>query len=59
MDKVTITLGVQAYNTIVQALQDMPWKLANPVFQEIDPQVRDALAKDVLKGPPETPAVEG
>lgn len=46
MDKITITLGVESYNTIVRGLQELPWRLANPVFQEIDPQVRAALAKE-------------
>lgn len=46
MDKITLTLSAQTYNLIVQAVQELPWKLANPVFQEIDPQIRAALAKD-------------
>lgn len=45
MDKINLTLGAQTYNTIVQALQELPWRVANPIFQEIDPQVRAALAQ--------------
>lgn len=45
MDKINLTLSPQAYNLIVQAVQELPWRLANPVFQEIDPQVKAALAK--------------
>ena len=46
MDTITLTLSPQTYNLIVQAVRELPWRLANPVFQEIDPQVRAALAKD-------------
>lgn len=49
MDKITLTLNISSYNTIVQALQDLPWRVAAPVFQEIDPQVRAAL--DLEGGP--------
>lgn len=44
--QITLTLNVQTYNTIIQAVQELPWRLANPIFQEIDPQVRAALNKD-------------
>ena len=50
MNQVTLTLSPQTYNTIVQAVQELPWRLANPVFQEIDPQIRAALAKESQKG---------
>ena len=46
MDKVTLTLSAQTYNVIVKAVQELPWRLANPVFQEIDPQVHAALVKE-------------
>lgn len=46
VDKIVLTLNARSYNVIVQALQEMPWKVAQPVFQEIDPQVRAALAKE-------------
>lgn len=46
MDKITLTLSNQSYNVIVKALQELPWRVAHPVFQEIDPQVRAALAKE-------------
>lgn len=49
MDKVTITLSAQTYNRIVQAVQELPWKLAQPVFAEIDPQVHKALVEDSQK----------
>lgn len=45
METVTLVLSAQTYNTIVQALQEMPWKLANPALNEINPQIRAALAK--------------
>lgn len=57
MDKITLTLSSQTYNLIVQAVQELPWRLANPIFQEIDPQIRAALAKD---GPRDSnPSIEG
>lgn len=46
MTEITLTLSAQTYNTIVQGLQEMPWKVANPAFQEIDSQVRAALARE-------------
>lgn len=54
MTEVTLTLSAQTYNTIVQGLQEMPWKVANPAFQEIDSQVRAALARErkVESAPP-------
>lgn len=45
MDKITLTLSAQVYNLIVRAVSEMPWRVANPVFQEIDPQVQAALDK--------------
>jgi hypothetical protein len=50
MKEVNLKLSLSTYNTIIQALQEMPWKLAHPVFQEIDPQIRAALAKSGQKG---------
>lgn len=52
MDKITLTLSAQTYHRIVQAVQDLPWKIATPIFQEIDPQVRAALAKEGLTEAP-------
>lgn len=46
MDKIQVSLSTQSYNTIVHALQELPWRLAQPVFQELDPQVRAAIAKE-------------
>lgn len=46
MDKVTITLSAQAYNWIVKAVQELPWRLAQPIFNEVDPQVQEALRKE-------------
>jgi len=46
MEKINLTLSSQTYNLIVQAVQELPWRLANPIFQEIDPQIRAALAKE-------------
>lgn len=57
MDKITLTLSSQTYNTIIQAVQEIPWKHAQPVFQEIDPQIRAALASDGPKA--STPSVPG
>lgn len=61
MDKITITLSARAYNQIVQTLQELPWKVAQPVFNEIDPQVRAALQKEAAEKvvPPAPEAVEG
>lgn len=56
MDKITLTLSAPIYNLIVQAVQELPWRLANPVFQEIDPQIRAALARDGQKA--STPSSE-
>lgn len=57
MDEITLKISAQTYNAIVQALQEMPWKIANPALQEIDPQVREALKLEGLKGEktPDTP----
>lgn len=49
MDKVTLELSAYAYSTIIQAVQELPWKVAQPVFQEIDPQVRAALEREKQK----------
>lgn len=49
MEKVTLTLSHQVYNLLVMGVQEMPWKLANQIFQEIDPQVRAALAQEAAK----------
>lgn len=57
MDKIELVLTAQTYNLIVQAVRELPWRLANPIFQEIDPQVRAALAKEAPKAP--APDVEG
>lgn len=46
MKQITLTFSQSSYNTMVLALQEMPWKIANLVFQEIDPQVRAALAAE-------------
>lgn len=60
MKEVTLKLSPQTYNTIIQALQEMPWKLAQPAFQEIDPQIRAALEKSgqTPSIPSSPPAVE-
>lgn len=59
MDKINLTLSSQTYNLIVQAVQELPWRLANPIFQEIDPQIRAALAKETAKEPaPSAPVAE-
>lgn len=56
MDKITLKLSVQTYNTIIQALQEVPWKLANPALMEIEPQLRAALdEKLALTGDPGDP----
>lgn len=52
MDRITLNLSARAYNLIVQAVQELPWKLAQPVFNEIDPQVQAALDKESSKPTP-------
>jgi hypothetical protein len=50
MNTVTLVLSVQTYNTIIQGLQELPWKIANPALAEIDPQMRAALATEKSGG---------
>ena len=45
MKEVQLTLTLPTYNTIIQAVQELPWRIANQVLQEIEPQIREALAK--------------
>lgn len=61
MNTVTLVLSVQTYNTIVQGLQELPWKIANPALAEIDPQMRAALAAEKSEGqaPVTSPSGEG
>jgi hypothetical protein len=45
MEYVTITISAITLNTIGAALQELPYKLANPAVMEIDKQVRQYLAE--------------
>lgn len=58
MDRINLTLSGTTYNLIMQAVQELPWRVANPIFQEIEPQVRAALAKEATPPAPSTPAAE-
>jgi hypothetical protein len=57
VDTITITVSLQTINTIGQALQEMPFKLAHPAIAEIEPQVqkfreernKKALAPEISK----------
>ena len=39
MDKVVLTLSIPSFNTLMAALQELPFRVANPVVMEIQPQV--------------------
>lgn len=41
MTHVNLKISVPAFNTLMTALQEMPFRVANPVFQEIMPQVEE------------------
>lgn len=41
MNHVNLKLTVPAFNTLMTALQELPFRVANPVFQEIMPQVEE------------------
>ena len=55
MTHVNLTLSVQSYNTLMMALQELPFRVANPVVQEIMPQVE---AQKKLPKAADTPASE-
>lgn len=40
MESITITISALTLNTIGAALQELPYKVANPAIKEIDKQVR-------------------
>lgn len=61
MDSITLTIPVQMLNVIGQGLGELPFKIANPVFLEINKQVvahNARLAKDASSGP-ENPSPAG
>lgn len=43
MKSITLRLSAQAYQAVIIGLQELPWKVADPVLREINPQVQAAL----------------
>lgn len=43
MKSITLLLSAQAYQAVIIGLQELPWKVADPVLREINPQVQAAL----------------
>jgi hypothetical protein len=41
MNHINLKLSVTAFNTLMTGLQELPFRVANPVFQEIMPQVEE------------------
>lgn len=45
MEFITLTISAHALNTVGAGLQGLPYKVAKPVIDEIDRQVREHLAR--------------
>lgn len=45
MEYISLTISAQTLNTLGAALQELPYKLANPAILEIDAEVKRYLAQ--------------
>jgi hypothetical protein len=50
METITITISAQTLNTIGAALQELPYKVAQPAINEIDKQVKEYLKTKASSG---------
>ena len=59
MTHVNLRLSVASFNTLMQALQELPFRVANPVVQEVMPQVEEQKRLGLAKGDQTEPALTG
>lgn len=46
LKSIRLELTPASYNVVIQGLQELPWRISNPIIVEIDAQVQKALAED-------------